>query len=118
MRLQHENTTRSIYLSSPNLSQYSNGLAVPLGARWPFFVSQPQPLGGDEPVNTVQPSEPQPLEFIGVKMAPALADALRQTAAARGVTLSAVMRDALAKELAGVPNPGPQRRQTARNSQN
>lgn len=49
---------------------------------------------------------PQPLAFVGVKMAAPLAAALRETAAARGVTLSAVMRDALAKELASVPTGG------------
>lgn len=58
-------------------------------------------------MNAVQPSEPQALCFVGVKMAPALDLALRETAAARGVSISAVVRDAVAKELASVPNPGP-----------
>ena len=47
---------------------------------------------------------PQPLTFVGVKMPPALAGAVKTTAAARGVTVSAVIRDALAKEIAQVPN--------------
>ena len=47
---------------------------------------------------------PQPLTFVGVKMPAALAVALKMTAAARGTTPSAVIRDALAKDLAQVPN--------------
>ena len=46
---------------------------------------------------------PQPLTFVGVKMPPALAGAVKTTAAARGVTVSAMIRDALAKEIALLP---------------
>ncbi len=69
-------------------------------------------------MNTTQPQpSEQQLCFVGVKMTPALDLALRETAAARGCSISSVMRDALARELAGVPSGGPRRPAAARNSQ-
>lgn len=50
-------------------------------------------------------TQAQPLTFVGVKMPPALAGAVKATAAARGVTVSDVIRLAVAKDLAGVTNP-------------
>lgn len=49
---------------------------------------------------------PNPLVHLGVKLPPALALALKTTAAARGTTASSIVRDALAKEVSSVPNPG------------
>lgn len=48
---------------------------------------------------------PQPLAFIGVKMSPALAQAVKATAQQRGQTVSALVRAAVARDLASVPNP-------------
>ena len=49
-------------------------------------------------------TQAQPLTFVGVKMPPALAGAVKATAAARGVTISDVIRLAVAKDLASAPN--------------
>lgn len=51
-------------------------------------------------------TQSQHTQFIGVLVPRPLAAALKMTAAARGTTQSAVIRDALAKDLAQVPNPG------------
>ena len=50
-------------------------------------------------------TQPQPLAFVGFKLPSPMAAALKATAQMRGVTQSAVIRDALAKDLASVPNP-------------
>lgn len=50
---------------------------------------------------------PNPLVHLGVKLPPAMALALKATAAQRGTTASNIVRDALARDLAQVPHPGP-----------
>lgn len=53
--------------------------------------------------------KPQPLQFIGVKLSPPLAAALRETAQARGVSISDVVRAGVAKEISSVPTAGGRR---------
>ena len=48
------------------------------------------------------------LTFVGFKLPNPMAAALKMTAAARGTTQSAVIRDALAQSLAQVPPQGKQ----------